>query len=179
METARAAVRVQSAQEVASAHGKRRDLLREALGARGESIPGLSSSSSASSGATSSEEPANLGADAFKERMVTRVESLLPPAEETGPGRRIATEILRDSVSKVPLADEQGRADMSVKLIAGVAKQAGVGWEEMEQLMEVVEKDAEKREELRKVVREAMFDGEQRSQRIQNEAQGLGRSVTS
>lgn len=171
METARAALRVQTAEVVATAREKRRNLLQEALEARGESIPELNSSSSKSSGAASSAEPSNLGADAFKKRMVTKVESLLPPAEESGPGRRIAGEMLRDSVSEVPLVNEQGEGDMSVQLIAGVAKQAGVGWEEMERLMELVEKDAEKREELREVVREAMFNEDQRTQ---DEAQRTG-----
>lgn len=171
METARAALRVQNAQSLAAAHEKRNELVREAFSARGESVPELDSSSGASPVTASNVKAPDTGADAFKERMVTEVESLLPPVEDAGPGRRLAADLLRDSVNNVPLADEQGQADMSARLIAGVAKQAGVGWEEMEKLMELVEKDEGKRKELRKVVKEAMFKEEQR---VQDGAQQTG-----
>lgn len=158
METARTTLRIHNAQELATTQEKRNKMLREALAMRGQSIPELSSSVKSSSKESSETSDGVVGA--FKKRMVTEVESLLPPVEDGGPGRRMASDILRETVNSIPLGDEQEQADMSVKLITGVARDAGVEWKDMERLIAIVEKNEEKREELTRILKEAMVGEE-------------------
>lgn len=161
MQTARANARVQSANAVADSYKKRGELVRQAVAARGLSIES-DSASNLPEGVALREGSSAERAGELKERILTKAESLLPAREESGPGRRLAANILRESVQDVSLNDAEGEREMSARLIAGVAKQAGVDWEEMERLIEVAEQDDERRSALRSVVREAMGEKEHR-----------------
>lgn len=163
MEKIKSELRVQGVQAVADKFKERDELIREAVSAHGITLQSDPMTQPPPQLSSDNQVPADK-ADAVKERIIAKVESMLPAVEESGPGRRIAADVLRESVESASLGNTNEEGQMGARLLAEVAKQAGVNWEEMERLIEFTEKDAEKRQELRALVKEAMIDVKQRPQ---------------
>lgn len=91
----------------------------------------------------------------FKEGIMRRVEGIYE-GKGGAVGERVASAVLREAVEEVSLQGETDDTGRNLKMLAGIAKEAGVGWDEMEKLMDMVEPDKENRKELREAVRAAM-----------------------
>lgn len=150
VDAAQTALRVQGVARVAEAQRRRNAAVRKKLAEHGAvEQRGMESIGLKEVGKQDVEERD------FKEGVVKRVEGIY---EGKGGvmGGRMASAVLREAVDDVSLREEMDDTARTLKVLVGVAKDAGVGWEEMEKLVWTVEPDEERRKELRKVVRTAM-----------------------
>lgn len=156
VEAVRTAARVQGLREVAGQQAEVQERMRALLASRGLDMaaePGATGRKAA--GSEDSAETAET--EEFKKGMLERVHEMLPNGGTGEAANRVASEILQSSVNGVRMADGD-RAEMSVRLVAGMAKEAGVTWEELERMVEIVERDETQREALRQALRKEMFD---------------------
>lgn len=141
MEAARSAISMQAARNVLSAEEGRRAAVRSAAAEKGEVLPRAAS------------------AGEVRERLVRGVEGLIPEGAGGVAGGKIASEVLRESVEAVEL--EGGDAgSMGVRIVADVAKQAGVSREQMEILLGKIDGGADP--ELRERVLAEMEAGQKK-----------------
>eukprot|EP00177_Eucheuma_denticulatum_P000757 GFKZ01001366.1.p2 GENE.GFKZ01001366.1~~GFKZ01001366.1.p2 ORF type:complete len:252 (-),score=39.24 GFKZ01001366.1:710-1381(-) len=146
LERARATARIQGLSRIAQQRMKRDTLIREKLAEHGHSVP---------------RKEVGFGAEneadvRFKRGVVQRVEDLIGETDEVPVGRRVANGILKDTVAEVNLQGLQDDTDRGLKMVAAVAKSAGVDWKHMQHLVELVEPDVSKRRRLALAIRHAM-----------------------
>lgn len=90
----------------------------------------------------------------FKHEMVERVMESMPKEGDRA-ARGIAEEVFKSAIEDVD-AGKGDKADMALRLVAGVAREAGVGLQELEQMVGVVEKDRRERDRLFAALRAEM-----------------------
>jgi hypothetical protein len=129
MSAAASAARITAARNVIAARQARFKQIEALAGSKGEKLPST---------------PADDAAKQYRERMAARVQSRIPSNLRGIAAGRIADSVLKESVENVPLDGIAGEDRMGVDLAVGLAQQAGVSREELENMLRTIEDPADK-----------------------------------
>lgn len=113
--------RVKAARSVAEAKKKRRKMLEGIAASKGAVLP--------STGAVETPEE-------FKERMMRRVQATIPEGARGVAAGKMLDAVLAEGLQSVSLDKDAKDGDMGVDLAIGLAKQAGVSAEELDEMLQ-------------------------------------------
>jgi hypothetical protein len=128
MAAARSDAEISAVRTVARAEMHRRKAVERLARAKGAKLPGSSASESP---------------EEYKQRMMARVQGAVPVDVRGVAAGRILDTVLADGINSVALDETSGKGQMGVDLAVGLAKQAGVSQEELDQMLKSIEDPAD------------------------------------
>jgi hypothetical protein len=129
MTAAASAARIAATRNVTEAELARRKQLESLANKRGEKLPGPASEEAVKQ---------------YRERITARVQTRIPANMRGVAAGSIADAVLKESIEKVPLDGKGGEERMNIDLAVGLAQQAGVSREELQDMLKSIDDPADK-----------------------------------